>query len=248
MKKTFQLMIVLLLVLGMLTACSNGKDVPVEDPTSEPTAEASEEPTAEPTEEPSEEPTEEPSEEPTEEPSAEPTEALTAANVAVRVKMVHQDTDEGECAILYGINVDGATAWTLTYRTNTRTELKLIEEIGSWQDRYYFNNNGCLTAVRIADGKILWTDAGFGGASISSLIGGDGSIFVCGWYGPDFYAVNCEGQTLIKYLRVSEDYCWPGEMQWCSDREIEVLYHGSADGETTASFVVNVYTPQVHMK
>ena len=112
----------------------------------------------------------------------------TAASVgAVRVCMTRDD-DEGEMVRFEGLDVNGAVAWQRTETTQYRTELVLIEEVGIWEDRYYYTREGTVCCLRLSDGFLLWENNEFGGSSISSLIDQrNGNVYLCGWYGPDFF-------------------------------------------------------------
>ena len=182
-------------------------------------------------------------------PTPVPTPAPTPVPTATRVQMERQDTTEREAVLIRGLDAQGSTVWTRSFNTEYRTELSLIQEIGTWQDRYYFNNNGRLTALRISDGELLWSNPDFGGASISYLLGSDGNIYICGYYGPDFYAVNSRGQTLINYRDISDNYFWPSDLRWYSDWEIEGTFYGGYDylPEGGAKFIIDLATPSYRM-
>ena len=218
-----------------------------------PAAPAEEEPAQpEPTPAPTPEPTPEPlpvvTPEPTPEPTPVPTPEPTPVASAVRVIMKRQDTASYESVLLLGLDAQGSTVWMRSFNTEYRTELDLIQEIGTWQDRYYFNNNGWLTAIRVSNGETIWSNGDFGGASISYLLGGNGNIYICGYYGPDFYAINADGQTLINYRSISDDYYWPSDLRWYSDWEIEGTFYGGADvPQEGVKFIIDLSKPSYRM-
>lgn len=145
---------------------------------------------------------------------------------AVRVVMERQDSSEIEKVLISGVSEAGATVWQKEYATEYRTELTLIEEVGLWNDRYYFNRSGALICLRLSDGGELWRNGDFGGASISSLIDKrNGSVYLCGWYGPDFFACDSEGNTLSFYGSATESCWWPSDMAWNGPDELVIWYH-----------------------
>ena len=151
---------------------------------------------------------------------------------ALGVVMERQDGGEGESVRIRGLSAGGKTVWERVFSTDYRTELRLIEEIGLWQDRYFFNNHGIVTCLRLEDGATLWENREFGGASISSLIDPrSGNIYLCGWYGPDFFALDADGNTLADYRGVSEEFFWPGELRWASACSLELRWFGGVDAE-----------------
>ena len=180
-------------------------------------------------------------------PTASPAEAPAAAQ-AVRVGFERQDGLDNEQVSITGLTAEGDAVWQRQYSSAYRTELTLLEKIGLWQDRYYFNHQGTVVCLSLADGEELWTNDGFGGASISYLLGSDGNIYICGYYGPDFYAVNSRGQTLINYRSISDDYYWPSDLRWYSDWEIEGTFYGGADvPQEGVKFIIDLYKPSYRM-
>ena len=231
MKHTIRLIALLLCLLLLLTACgakpAGEESAPVERHTASPQSE-----TPAPTEESAPAPTEEP------EPYTEPP---VDAHEVERVAFDRRDDGQAEHVLLTGVAANGEAVWQKEYGTEYRTELTLIEEIGVWQDRYYFNDHGTVVCLRLADGETLWENEGFGGASISSQIDPrDGRVYLCGWYGPDFYACSCEGQTLANYRTVAEGFYWPSDMTWAGSDELVVYYRGGAAMEIALPFYVQL--------
>ena len=175
-----------------------------------------------------------PTEEP--EPFTEPPEPLPA----VRVEMTRADSDNAEKALFTGRDENGGAVWEREFSTEYRTELTLIQEIGLWQDRYYFNSKGTVVCLSLTDGATLWENAEFGGASISGLIDErNGNVYLCGWYGPDFFACDAEGKTLSKFESAAGDFYWPGDMAWSGENELVIWYHGGG-GEIPLPYFVDL--------
>lgn len=166
---------------------------------------------------------------------------VTPAPEAVSVRMTRQDGSDGEKVLIEGLDADGSVVWTREAATEYRTELELIEEIGSWQDRWYFNRAGKVVCLRVSDGETLWENSGFGGASISALIDKrNGSIYLCGWYGPDFFACDAEGKTLADFRTVADGFYWPSAMSWNGPDELVIYYHGGAGEDITSPYYVDL--------
>ena len=79
-----------------------------------------------------------------------------------------------------------------------RTELEQISEIGIYDDRFYYSEGGKIVSLALNDGSVMWENNEFGGASICSTIDNNGTIYVSGYYGPSFFAVDKDGATLAK--------------------------------------------------
>lgn len=133
----------------------------------------------------------------------------------------------GENIALYGETETGETVWTRYYGTEYVATPQLLEEIGAWEDRYYFNNAGTIVCLRIADGETIWENLEFVGTGISSVIDtSTGAVYACGWYGPDFFAVDAEGNTHVEYRQLSEDFYWPTDMVFSGPDKLVIFYMG----------------------
>ena len=147
---------------------------------------------------------------------------------AVRVEMTREDNgSRNEKVCVSGLDASDTTVWEREFATEYRTELTLIEEIGLWQDRYYLNHNGTVVCLNLADGTTKWENDEFHGASISSQIDPrNGNVYLCGYYGPDFFACDKEGQTLSQYPNAVEGYYWPNGMVFRGEDELIIYYDG----------------------
>lgn len=164
------------------------------------------------------------------------TEEPQPAPEAVEVQVHYGETTEIEHVEFTGMSADGQELWKRIYTTDYRTELTLIQPIGAWRDRYYLNHNGTVVCLSLADGEELWKNDEFGGASISGIIDeANGSVYLCGYYGPDFFACDCEGKTLASLPSVSSDYFWPTDMSWAGPDRLVIHYTGGMDPYTTQS-------------
>lgn len=171
--------------------------------------------------------TREPDPAPTQEPA--PTETPAPA---VRVSAERQDGGSGERVVFSGLTADGETAWQYVANTSYRTELTLIQEIGLWRDRYYFNLAGTVTCLNLADGSLRWRNDEFGGASISALVDEDnGNVYLCGWYGPDFFACDAEGNVLTSFPNLVEGYYWAHDLTRSGVNELCFWYAGGGEEE-----------------
>ena len=177
----------------------------------------------------------------TDEPSASDTQFLEAAAPvgAVCVYMTRDD-GEGEKVRFEGQDVNGAVVWQLTVTTQNRTETALIEEIGVWEDRYYYTREGTVCCLRLSDGFPLWENDEFGGSSISSLIDQrNGNVYLCGCYGPDFFACNESGETLCK-LNSPGDFYWSSDMNWYSPDCLVIYWLGGAGLEIALPYYIDL--------
>lgn len=166
-----------------------------------------------------------------------PKTAAPAAAVSVRMT---RDDGEGEKVRFEGQDGSGAAVWQRTETTNYRTELTLIEEIGVWEDRYYYTREGVVCCLRLSDGFLLWENGEFGGSSISGLIDQrNGNVYLCGWYGPDFFACSNNGETLCKYAS-SGDFYWPSDMAWRDADSLVIYWLGGAGLDMALPYYIDL--------
>lgn len=117
-----------------------------------------------------------------------------------------------EYAEINGIGSDGEILWNYTTDHFEAAQMYQTSEIGRGPDRYYFCESGTVVALDPQTGEVLWKNSEFNGAPAqdrSCLIDDDGTVYLCGYLGPDFFAVDADGNTLCKTSTFSEDYWWP---------------------------------------
>ncbi len=146
---------------------------------------------------------------------------------AVRVELTREDSGREEKVRITGLDELGRTVWERTDTAEPRQWHVMIEEIGLWQDHYLYNNSGAVICLQLADGSELWRSDDFGGDSISGLIDErNGNVYLCGKYGPDFFACDAEGKTLNLTRNAAEGFYWPGDMTWSGENELQIYYMG----------------------
>ena len=177
----------------------------------------------------------------TPEPTPTPEPAPTPQPGAVSVRSTHSYEGGGEKMLFEGLDAAGNVVWQHTATTEYSTELTLIEEIGVWNDRFYFTRQGIVSCLRLSDGFLLWENGEFGGASISSLIDKrSGNVYLCGWYGPDFYACDKNGETLSRFASASGDFFWPSDMSWYGPDSLVIYWNGGAGTEMALPYFVDL--------
>ncbi len=145
-----------------------------------------------------------------------------------------------EYAVITALDEFGQELWTYTTEKYSRTELDRVEEIGIFDNKYYYNESGMIVSLDMAAGTVLWKNSDFSGASVHSIIDENGNIYICGYYGPDFYAVDTEGNSLCRIETFDEAYYWA-----CSIRKkentVEVTMEGGTEGYSDErTFCVNL--------
>lgn len=145
-----------------------------------------------------------------------------------------------EYAVVTATGEEGVL-WTFTTDLYDMTELDRTSDIGVWNDRYYICAGGTILALELESGRILWTNDAFGGCPAgedASLIGDDGTIYICGYYGPNLFIVDSEGET--KYQLSDEgDYYWAYKLELI-ENGVNIYCAGGPQGDTVEAYIVTV--------
>lgn len=146
---------------------------------------------------------------------------------AVKVELNSFSENNKEYAVIRGMDNNDAEIWSHTTGYHERTELEQISEIGMYENQYYYCEGGKAVSLSLADGSVLWENNEFGGASAHSAIDNNGTVYMCGYYGPSFFAVDKNGKTLGKIDSFGDEYYWPYEIEIIDDSTVAVtLEHG----------------------
>ena len=121
---------------------------------------------------------------------------------------------DGQYAEIVGLDADNHTQWVYTSGVyDPGTQAPAISEIAYAGERYYFCEDGAIVVLDAATGNVLWRNWDFGGGCPSSYIDEDGTVYSCGYLGPDFFVVDAEGKTICRIERFDEEYCWPKKIE-----------------------------------
>lgn len=156
-----------------------------------------------------------------------------------QVRMDHHREVDGEYAEILGLNASGEILWVYTTSKYPNGQLDTIAEIGMVGDRYVFCEYGAVVALDSATGSILWRNEEFIGGSPVFDIGSDGTVYLAGYLGPDFFAVDAQGNTIHRIEMMDMDYCWPISIRKVGD-VVAVVFDMGPDYETYESFLFHV--------
>lgn len=145
-----------------------------------------------------------------------------------------------EYAILTGVDDSGNVIWTYQTDKYMGADLDRVNEIAIRDGRYYFVEDGTIIALNISDGTVIWKNDSFSGGSPSFTFGDDGTLYICGYYGPDFLAVDKDGNTLKRIDSFDSDYFWPYQIDYLGNR-IAITFEGCTDWTVSQTkFCVNL--------
>lgn len=157
-----------------------------------------------------------------------------------RIVEVNESNDAlYEYATITSVDADGKTQWSYKTAEYECTELQRVEEIGLANGLYYFNASGTITALDPDDGRIVWENNDFGGVSIAFDWSDNGDLFLCGYYGPDFFWVDSSGTTKQRIETVDENYYWPSNIEY-SGNQVAITMSGTPSGYGEHVLIVNL--------
>ena len=162
-----------------------------------------------------------------------PSETTLPEVPAITVTFEHVCAEGTEYARITGTDDRGSQVWSLETTHYQLSQLDRVSDVGSWQGRYYYVEDGTVVALNIADGSVLWTNADFGGCpagKAATLIEENGTVYLCGFFGPDFFGVNAQGKTIQRMDTLDPDYYWAYRLEK-TDAAIVVHLSGGPEGD-----------------
>ena len=103
---------------------------------------------------------------------------------------------------LMGLSVSGLSAqrevvWRYDTEVNTAGQGRPFDGIEAEGGNYYLHTLTSIRAIRVSDGKILWTNLDFGGPFLTTYAFDDsGRLYAGGWEATDLMVVDTDGSTL----------------------------------------------------
>lgn len=163
------------------------------------------------------------------------------------IRFQREYADSKEYATITALDADSETVWQLQTQQYDVAQLDSVTEIGIWEDRFYYVEDGRIIALDRETGEILWENREFQGSPASKdacLILDDGTIVVTGYFGPDLTVVDHEG-FLVAYLDTYDtNIFWPYEVV-LEDGMIVITFEGSPDDSGETKLTVDPETWEV---
>ena len=138
-----------------------------------------------------------------------------------------------EYAVISASDPAGNVHWSMETGRHELIQLTTLWGIGSYENMYYYVENGDVVALEIATGTELWRNTEFEGAPGNErcyLIDDNGDIHLTGFFGPDYFRISAQGQTIQKIPALHKDYFWASSIQKV-DGKIVVCFSGGPEGD-----------------
>ena len=173
---------------------------------------------------------------PDDHPEPPPEEEPEAQGLAVSVDFDRQSGNSYESAVITGRSRAGESVWSYTTGQYEMAQLDRVNDVGVYGDTYYFVEDGTVTALRVADGEVLWKNADFGGSASAHAFDGDGNVYLCGYFGPDLFIVGPGGATVKSIDAFDSDYYWPWRLDY-QGTQLAITFEGTPSGNDETVYV-----------
>ena len=167
-----------------------------------------------------------------------PTEETVALSYsAYQVTYTYLQDNGEEFYTFQGIDPQGNIAWTHETAHLGMAMIQRVMPIGTWEDRFLFNEGGTVVALDVATGEELWRNEEFGGCfgtETAAVIDPEGFLYLCGGDTPDFFACDMAGNTILR-IHAFEHRAGAA---YAIERQGDELFVTSEDGDGTVTNVV----------
>ena len=144
---------------------------------------------------------------------------------------------------VYGVvtgTLSNGKTWEYETMSYPETELAAIEEIQWDRGLYIFNEFGTVTALDELTGETVWTNDEFYGQSISKCIDEDGTMYLCGYYGPDLHIIDMDGITVERIEVFDSEYYWPYSVTHDSSTGLVTIKFEQGPGGSEGAIAYNL--------
>ena len=135
---------------------------------------------------------------------------------------------------------NGKELWSKKTGAYPTSQLDRVSNLGKYGKRYYYVESGAIVCVDLATGSEIWKNYDFGGspAKWASGFGGDGTLFVSGYLGPDLFVCSSDGTTVKSIGSFRDDFYWPYELTYYEDANlVRLVYEMSPYGDGGELFI-----------
>ncbi len=153
---------------------------------------------------------------------------------------------KGECAYIMGLDEEDCPIWgcrTACYEGGA--QLTSVSDILLHEDRYYYCEAGKIVALDAATGAVVWENNSFGGLMPIGAVDSQGTLYLSGYFGPAFCAIDKGGNTLCRIEKMDVSDGCPKKIE-AYDGYVELAYDsGYVFCIDTDGFSVKKYVRQI---
>lgn len=156
----------------------------------------------------------------------------------VTFKLEYQDGGQSLYGVIRALDSSGAVLWKRSTDSYMCAGYAQVTDLGIHGNRYYYEEGGTIVAIRIADGAILWKSVQALGAPRCCFGAGD-MIYLCGYYGPDFVALDRTGEALQYINSLDADFAYTTAIRY-ENGIVYITKDGSESGQAAKTFSIDV--------
>lgn len=158
-----------------------------------------------------------------------------------RIELTRVPSGGDEYAVITGYDAAENTVWSFETPRFGVTEMISVVELGQRGDRYYYVENTTVVCLDAQTGTRLWENSDFAGRA-EGFAFGDSALYLCGQYGPDFFAVSYTGETLARIEQFDPNYYWASEIELRGEQALVYLHGGTPNYDDPMIFCVDLHT------
>lgn len=158
-----------------------------------------------------------------------------------RIELTRVPSGVDEYAVITGYDAAENTVWSFETPRFGVTEMISVVELGQRGDRYYYVENTTVVCLDVQTGTRLWENSDYAGRATGFAFG-DSALYLCGQYGPDFFAVSYTGETLAKIEQFDPNYYWASEIELRGEQALVYLHGGTPNYDDPMIFCVDLHT------
>lgn len=158
-----------------------------------------------------------------------------------RIELTRVPSGVDEYAVITGYDAAENTVWSFETPRFGVTEMISVVELGQRDDRYYYVENTTVVCLDVQTGTRLWENSDYAGRATGFAFG-DSALYLCGQYGPDFFAVSYTGETLARIEQFDPNYYWASEIELRGEQALVYLHGGTPNYDDPMIFCVDLHT------
>lgn len=160
------------------------------------------------------------------------------------VSFSHEADGDKEYAVITGKDDKGDELWTVETDAYGISQLDRVQALAIIGDHYCYIEDGDVVALDLTDGSEVWRNTEFSGALGGYTFDEDGTIYLCGYFGPDLFVVNKDGETVKCIAQLKDGYIWPYDIRFTDEGDLLLTYEqvGESADEGTITIDRNDYS------
>ena len=145
-----------------------------------------------------------------------------------------------EYAVITGVTADKKPVWEHITDSYPCGQYDTVEEVINLGDRYIFCENGTLTALDTATGKVLWRNGDFDGVGIACCQGENGNLYLTAFQGPAFFEITPKGKTVHRIASFGNDFDWACDIEMVDGKVAVTMELGTENLQGPDGYVFHV--------